>query len=203
MPPLLLGGKVGTVRIAFSDPHTAAFDMGLEKGYNRGNMERGETMACKTKLLLPHRKGKLLLFLLLSLGMVAFIFTRSLQPGEASEAESGFFVWLLQLLGLGGTDAGLLEHLVRKTAHFVEYACLGGVLACFWRTVLLRHGTAGLLAGITAAAVAAVDETIQHWVPGRTGQCSDVLLDTAGAVTGLVLVLLALWLWSRHGQKQA
>lgn len=158
-------------------------------------------MSNPTKLQLPHRKGKILLFLLLSLGVTAFIFARSLQPGEESEAESGFFVWLIQLLGFGGTDAGFLEHLVRKTAHFVEYACLGGVLACFWRGVLLRHGPAGLLAGITAAAVASVDETIQLSVPGRTGQFSDVLLDTAGAVTGVAVVLLILWLWGRRKVK--
>ena len=75
---------------------------------------------------------------------------------------------------------------------------MGGVLACFWRGVLLRHGLAGLLAGVTAAAVASVDETIQLSVPGRTGQLSDVLLDTAGAVTGAAMVLLILWLWGRR-----
>lgn len=106
-------------------------------------------MLQKTKLDLPHRTGKILLFLLLSLGIITFIFARSLQPGTESEQESGFFVWLLQLMGLGGSDTGWLEYLVRKTAHFVEYACLGGVLACFWRGVLLRYGWAGLLAGIT------------------------------------------------------
>ena len=158
-------------------------------------------MSYKARLKLPHRKGKIILFLLLSLGIVAFIFTRSLQPGEESETESGFFVWLLQLVGLGGGDTGLLDHLVRKTAHFVEYACLGGVLACLWRVVLLRWWQAGVLAGITAAVVASVDETIQLSVPGRTGQFSDVLLDTAGAVTGLLVVLLILWLCCRRKGK--
>ena len=71
-------------------------------------------MLQKIKLDLPHRKGKILLFLLLSLGIIAFIFTRSLQPGTESEQESGFFVWLLQLMGLGGSDTGWLEYLVRK-----------------------------------------------------------------------------------------
>ena len=47
-------------------------------------------MVRKTKLLLPHRKGKLLLFLLLSLGMVAFIFTRSLQPGRRRRRKADF-----------------------------------------------------------------------------------------------------------------
>lgn len=160
-------------------------------------------MLQKIKPDLPHRKGKILLFLLLSLGIIAFIFTRSLQPGTESEQESGFFVWLLQLMGLGGSDTGWLEYLVRKTAHFVEYACLGGVLACFWRAVLLRYGWAGLLAGITAAAVASVDETIQLSVPGRTGQFSDVLLDTAGAVTGVAMVLLVFWLWGRRQRRKS
>ncbi len=155
-------------------------------------------MALKHKLELPHRKGKILLFLVLSLGIIAFIFARSLQPGEESETESGFFVSLLQMLGLGGMDPGFLEYLVRKAAHFAEYACLGGVLVCFWRAVLLNWWPSGLAAGITAALVASADECLQLSVPGRTGQFSDVLLDTAGAVTGLVLVLLILWLWYRR-----
>ncbi len=155
-------------------------------------------MLQKEKENLSHRTGKMILFLLLSLGLMVFIFTRSLQPGTESEQESGFFVWLLQQIGFGGVDASFLEHLVRKTAHFVEYACLGGMLACFWRAVLLRLWPAGVLAGITAAAVASIDETIQLSVPGRTGQFSDVMLDTAGAVTGLVAALLILWLWGRR-----
>ncbi|HJA34824.1 MAG TPA: VanZ family protein [Candidatus Mediterraneibacter merdigallinarum] len=43
---------------------------------------------------------------------------------------------------------------------------------------------------LTAALYAATDEVHQLFVPGRSGQISDVILDSAGALAG-VLVLAA------------
>ena len=56
----------------------------------------------------------------------------------------------------------------------------------------LRTGThfswpAALLPGTLAALC---DETIQLFVPGRSGQITDVWLDTAGYLTGALLTLL-------------
>ena len=41
---------------------------------------------------------------------------------------------------------------------------------------------------LTAALYAATDEVHQLFVPGRSGQVSDVLLDSAGAIAGLALL---------------
>lgn len=47
----------------------------------------------------------------------------------------------------------------------------------------------GLGTLLLCAAVAAVDETIQLFVSGRSGQLSDVLLDSCGALTGILLYM--------------
>ena len=39
--------------------------------------------------------------------------------------------------------------------------------------------------------VASLDETIQLFVSGRSAQISDVLLDSVGALVGMVLFLIA------------
>ena len=81
-----------------------------------------------------------------------------------------------------------LVHIVRKMAHFTEFACLGGLscgLLATARTVKL-HPFFHVWAG--GFFVAAIDETIQIFT-GRGSQLQDVWLDFAGFATGLVLVL--------------
>ena len=44
---------------------------------------------------------------------------------------------------------------------------------------------------VIAAAYAATDEFHQLFVPGRSGQISDVVLDSAGALAGLLILTVA------------
>ena len=81
-------------------------------------------------------------------------------------------------------EASLL-HLVRKAAHFTEFACLGGLsaglLAVFQK--VLFHPVVHLFFG--GFFVAALDETIQIF-SNRGSQLQDVWLDFAGFSTGTV-----------------
>lgn len=71
---------------------------------------------------------------------------------------------------------GLLNELIRKCAHFVEY----GVL--FW--LLVRGPMRGrpYLALAACVLYAALDETHQIFVPGRGPSVFDVALDSTGAL---------------------
>jgi VanZ family protein len=88
-----------------------------------------------------------------------------------------------------------LHFLFRKCAHLAEF----GVLALlFWRAIRHSHGSEGCRwnwaqgggALAMVALYAASDEFHQTFVPGRTGQLSDVLVDTAGGAAGLGLLWL-------------
>ncbi len=88
------------------------------------------------------------------------------------------------------------QFLVRKGAHMLEFACL-----CTWATgLLLSYGVrfAYPLGGGFAALYAASDEVHQLFVPGRSGQFTDWLIDCLGALAGLVLV----WLVVRHIRRR-
>ncbi len=79
-----------------------------------------------------------------------------------------------------------IDHGVRKTAHASEYALLA-ILAFF----ACYDGRAGrrrafLTAFIISAVYAGSDELHQLFVPGRSGQITDVLIDSAGALMGLL-----------------
>ena len=52
-----------------------------------------------------------------------------------------------------------------------------------------------------ATEYAMTDEFHQLFVPGRSGQVRDVLLDSCGAAVGVLLVLFVTWLIRRSGKK--
>ncbi|MCI8554010.1 MAG: VanZ family protein [Clostridiales bacterium] len=121
---------------------------------------------------------------------IALIFGQSLLNGTASSSESGAVLrWLRQLFTLWGGDQWITEHMIRKAAHFTEYALLGVLLiqtAGSWG--YLRSNPA--LPLFFSLFIPVLDEGLQLLVPGRSGQLSDVLLDFAGALTGMGLCLL-------------
>ena len=120
---------------------------------------------------------------------LCFIWGNSLLPGEISgaisDAVKNLLRWCLSFLGLppgGGGGGGLL----RKVAHFTEFACLGGLFAWLF-SMLRRPAWLALGCGFLAACV---DETIQIFVPDRGPSVFDVGIDTAGVAVGVTLLLL-------------
>ena len=148
------------------------------------------------------RKTAALILILLLLCNLGFIWGNSL----ASKAESrdlslnvlhllpGFLQALIP-------DEETLLHLVRKAAHFTEFACLGGLsagLLALFRKVSF-HPVVHLFCG--GFFVAAIDETIQIFT-GRGSQLQDVWLDFAGFSAGLLAVLLVRALALRSKPKE-
>lgn len=131
------------------------------------------------------RRWALLICGVLLCANLAFIWGNSALTGQASMEVSGEAMSLLgrlaQLLGPKG------ETILRKIAHFAEFASLGLLLGCFFR-LLGRNGWLGpLLAGLLAACV---DETIQIFAPGRASSLLDVWLDLVGVLTGIIAAFL-------------
>lgn len=132
-----------------------------------------------------------LLLLILLFFELAFIWIHSTMPAADSDRESGWVMALLTpVLEIFVGKENVTHHFVRKLAHFSEFGVLGvtigGRLLVNKKTSLF-HWYHGLLS-ILAAAV--VDETIQLFVEGRAGQVQDVLLDTAGGLTGLLMIFV-------------
>ena len=119
---------------------------------------------------------------------LALIWGNSALPGGTSmELSDGFLALIEQSLPV---LAGIGSMLIRKLAHFSEFACLGLLLAWFFRLMGERgfHGvTAPALLGTLAACV---DETIQRFVPGRESSLIDVWIDISGVCTGILLLCL-------------
>ena len=117
-----------------------------------------------------------------------FIWGNSMLPGEVSAAFSDWVKSILARLFSGGAEEDTGRGLLRKIAHFTEFLGLGMCLA--WLHGMLQKGKLRpFLWGVLAASV---DETIQRFVPDRGPSIKDVCIDSAGVLTGIVL------LWIGH-----
>lgn len=79
------------------------------------------------------------------------------------------------------------EGYVRKLAHFSEYAMLGLCLALPLYAYRIRGRRLLLTAQVICGLYAVSDEFHQSFIPGRTPQLRDVLIDSAGALVGILI----------------
>lgn len=81
-----------------------------------------------------------------------------------------------------------LQFIVRKSAHFIGYMILGILasgLILQYENINKKYPLAFLICVIYAIS----DEIHQLFVPGRAGQIRDVLIDSAGSLLGIILVM--------------
>jgi VanZ family protein len=116
---------------------------------------------------------------------VGVIWANSLMPGSISSTQSGFvvgvFSFIFDRIGITVSD-DVLSSLIRSIAHYVEFLFLGLLLALRFSKLTFAYllGTAVLL----------IDQIIQIVVPGRAFEVKDLLIDSFGLLTGLLIIFL-------------
>lgn len=126
-------------------------------------------------------------WLVASVVIVLAIWCNSMVPGSDSSEISHGVLAMVQgfLVDLGLPASWVSNFIIRKMAHFTEYAALGVSVSA----ALDRHAhldCVRVLSIVSTVLIAAsLDEVIQLFVPGRCGQVADVLLDCMGAITGV------------------
>lgn len=148
-----------------------------------------------------------LVFLILSILFACMIFAFSARSGEESTEDSyevgmvfgtivhhDFHFWTEeeQL-----AFAEKVDYPIRKTAHATEYAILAMLFVGAWYDGKRKKVYNALLPWICATGYAATDEIHQLFVPGRSGQVSDVLLDSVGAAAGIAVLFLVIIVCAR------
>ena len=156
-------------------------------------MERKKLIAVRTVLII------------LTVLVMAVIFILSADNADESNAKSDVFAdsFVYNMLAVFDlTDEQIQKvidvsvFIVRKTAHFCEYAALGFLLysVCVSFYVKPLHGipisfTAGTLYAVS-------DEIHQYFVPGRACMFKDVLIDSCGVACGIAALLFIVWLYN-------
>ena len=139
-----------------------------------------------------------MVFTVALIACIWFIFSNSMAVATVSSGSSGrVLAWMriiLRRLGQPGLAEHLTMHIVRKLAHFCEYLLEGFLLMLCLRVYtrhFFKHVSWPMLGGLLTALT---DETIQLFVPGRSGQVTDIWIDFSGVMTGLLVGLILLGL---------
>ena len=112
------------------------------------------------------------------------IFYLSHQPATSSNRlSSGITEWLIgfieRVIPNLNFDIRDFHHMIRKNAHFIAYFILG---------VLVVNGNKRVgLAFLICFLYAISDEFHQLFIPGRAGSIKDVLIDSGGAIVGILV----------------
>lgn len=95
---------------------------------------------------------------------------------------------LIAVIPAGEVDEA--EAVIRKLAHFTEYMSVGLVSLWIWFLWKEKRLFYSALVLIQLVISASLDEIHQYFVPGRHASVRDVLIDTAGGLTGMLIVFL-------------
>lgn len=121
-------------------------------------------------------------YLILTLLWLAMVLLQAFLPGDASYAESN------GVLALANVIFPWLTHSVlRRAAHFIEYFLLGFLMTgtfCYARKFTIFKPMFFCLF------TALCDETIKIFAVDRLAQISDIWVDGAGAMAGILLMWL-------------
>ena len=149
---------------------------------------------------------------------MGLIFSFSAETAEASgETSESVLEQILRILDAdfetysAEESEAVLERysrLIRKTAHFCIYTVLGFLISSaltfqnrIFRTLSQRNVFLFSLSAGSAYAVS--DEIHQYFVPGRSCQISDMMLDSAGVLLGVSALFLFVFLLRKAGAKKS
>ncbi|MBR6689438.1 MAG: VanZ family protein [Clostridia bacterium] len=128
---------------------------------------------------------------------------------ESSKTSSNFITVIIKLFNKDIEQEQLetmilkVEMIVRKLAHFVLYT-LGGMLITImfinFKEYITKTKIASFLLGATYAIT---DEIHQLFIPGRSGEIRDVLIDSTGVLLGVFIIYLLMRIKGmfRSGEK--
>lgn len=126
------------------------------------------------------------------------IFVFSAMPDTHSSESSMLIVRIvLKVLSTFGLDVNIdfMHLLVRKSAHAAEYFVLSLLCIHAFQKSEFALGKSVLCGFLLSVGYACTDEFHQLFVPGRCGQITDVLIDSAGSA-----VAAAFYSFTKHYQ---
>ena len=134
--------------------------------------------------------------------MIIFIFTNSLTPSAASNSASlSITERIIPVLNAVHLDPSVdtLNFIIRKLAHFSEYALLGVLVmtAVSFAPTLWKKKELPVF-----FAVPLIDESLELITEGRSCEIRDMLIDSTGLLCGILLSGLFLSLMLQHQHKK-
>lgn len=148
------------------------------------------------------------IFLTLTVATAVLIFIMSAQTATVSSRNSGRVIESIAKVLVKNFESydsiardlliNQYQNFTRKLAHFLIYASLGFFSYGFVSTYkTLAQRFCFLISLSFCVFYAGTDELHQYFVPGRGSMFSDVVLDSFGAVTGILIFMFAFFIFNR------
>ncbi len=144
--------------------------------------------------------------------MMVLIFCFSMEPAEQSDETSGSIS--RTVISVIHPDYptyptekqrniyDTVQHYVRKTAHFTEYLILGLLIRLCLESWFGKQKWLSPVSWAAGTLYAGTDELHQLLTDGRSGQWRDVLIDSSGVLTGVLIAMLALHILRAAQEKR-
>lgn len=136
--------------------------------------------------------------------MVIFIFSNSAASASTSNGMSlTVSEWVRPVLNTVGLhpETDFLNFVIRKLAHFSEYALLGVLIGLAYR-LQPWSWMKGKVALLPFFIIPVLDENLQRFSSGRSCELRDVLIDSAGMAVGMMLVIAVLMILSNRKKQE-
>ncbi len=151
--------------------------------------------------MIDNRKIAIVVSWAITVFWMVLIFNLSAQPAEESnelslKATEIIIGMVNRVVSVDADDIKILNmangfhYSVRKYAHFFIYFVLGILLMNAFRKSQVSQRKIILLSFGICVIYAITDELHQVFVPGRSGQLTDILIDSAGAALGVMCYLI-------------
>ena len=162
------------------------------------------------------KQKRLVLLLILLCWMVLIFWFSSQNSTESASLSSGLLKKLLSLrpdwdsltLAQQRSKIRALHTLFRKLGHFSEYTVLGTISALLGRIgfptddIRQKRVRYYFVPAGFALLYAVGDEIHQRFVPGRSCEFRDMMIDFSGACLGVLLTAAAAWLLTKRRRKR-
>lgn len=144
------------------------------------------------------------ILIIITLMMCTLIFSLSADTADESSAKSdpiadSLMIGILENFKLTDEQIATISNtaisFIRKTAHFAEYALLGSLLSAVCTSFYKSKAFTLIISQFCGTLYAVSDEIHQYFVPGRSCQLKDMLIDSCGVLFGILFLFLVIYLY--------
>ena len=153
------------------------------------------------------KRRKIISWSLVLIWMGVIFFFSAQSRSESSALSGGLTEKIIAFIQYFNSHIALqvsaLESILRTNAHFIVYSILGSlILNALHLGKTTPYISQSIVAWTISILFAISDEIHQHFVPGRSAQVIDVLVDSAGALAGILFFLLIINLKTKISKQK-
>lgn len=132
---------------------------------------------------------KRIILLIVAMCSIATMVYFSSRTADISSQQSQAILNIIQGFGIN-----VNSFIVRKLAHVCIFMIIGFCISMFFGSCLNNIFSTACISFIVSLGLACGDEYLQTFIPGRSGNFTDVIIDLHGVIIGLTLYIITTYI---------